>query len=191
VPDDALFSAEFAEGDDTAGGSDNAARASMRQLRFLAAAGTVLLAGAVVTACAGAPPQSTVVMALTPAPMVAQPAPEVDPMLTQQACAAAALSAGNSTLVFHDEMAVIEKAAAEDDTGAMVAAADQIQRAFVQLAKGLETMSKRPLDGPVRAAFSAASKSLSEISSATYTGSTADINKRLSEVSASLALVCH
>jgi hypothetical protein len=163
----------------------------MRQLRFMAAAGTVLLAGAVATACAGAPAQSTVVMALTPAPMVAQPAPVVDPMLTEQACAAAALSAGNSTMVFHDEMAVIEKAAAQDDTGTMVAAADQIQRAFVQLAKGLETMSKRPLDAPVRAAFKAASTSLSEISSTTYTGSTADINKRLSDVSASLALVCH
>jgi len=157
----------------------------------MAAAGTVLLAGAVATACAGAPAQSTVVMALTPAPMVAQPAPVVDPMLTEQACAAAALSAGNSTMVFHDEMAVIEKAAAQDDTGTMVAAADQIQRAFVQLAKGLETMSKRPLDAPVRAAFKAASTSLSEISSTTYTGSTADINKRLSDVSASLALVCH
>jgi hypothetical protein len=162
----------------------------MRQLRLFAASGTVALTAVLVAACSPGPARPMVMMVPTPRPVVVTPTPTVDPMLTQQACAAAALSAADSTQVFHTQMARIEKAAALDDTGTMVTAADTIQRAFVELAKGLESMSKRPLSPPVRAVFSAASKSLSEISSTTYAGSTADINARLSDVSASLTQVC-
>ena len=169
----------------------------MPRLKLPMAAGAVVLAAAVATGCTGAPahtslagpvdvPQSSADVPATAAPI----AGAVDPTLTWQACTAAALSAADSTRLFHSQMAVIERAAADDDTAALIAAANLIQRSFVQLAHGLAVLSTKPLSPEVAQALKAAAQSMTEISSNTYAGSTADISSRLSDLTNSVLTAC-
>ena len=126
--------------------------------------------------------------AATPTPTPAPTAAPVD--LTLQACTAAAISAVDSTRLFHNQMAVIEQAAADDDTAALIAAANRIQRSFVQLAQGLSTLSTKPLRPDVAETLREAARSMTEISSSTYAGSTADINSRLTDLTTSVLTAC-
>jgi hypothetical protein len=110
--------------------------------------------------------------------------------LTRQACTAAAISAADSTRLFHNQMAVIEQAAADDDTAALIAAANRIQRSFVQLAQGLSTLSTKAMSPEVAQALRDAARSMTEISSSAYGGSTADINTRLTDMTTSVLTAC-
>jgi hypothetical protein len=162
----------------------------MRQVKLMAAGCVVALSAVMVAACApAATPEAGPAPGAHPVWASVPPAP-ADPVLTGQACAAAAISAASSSQLFRDKMAAIETAAAQDDAAAMVAAADDIQLTFVELAHGLAALSKRPLSPAVRAALTKASAALTEISSNTYVGTTADISQRLAEVSATLVAAC-
>jgi hypothetical protein len=172
-------------------------RASMRQLRLPLAAGVVVLAAIVATGCTGGPPRAGLARNVEDRPSASMSAPVVlaspgtfDPLLTRQACTAAALSAFDSTRLFHSQMAVIERAAADDDTATLIAAANLIQRSFVQLAHGLALLSHRPLSPEVAQALREASQTVTEISSNTYAGSTADISSRLADVTTSVLTAC-
>jgi hypothetical protein len=174
----------------------------MRRLKLPMAAGAVVLAAAVASGCTTAATTTTTTTAHSELAAAAneRPSPDatadvpaasgVDPMLTRQACTAAAISAVDSTRLFHNQMAVIEQAAADDDTAALIAAANLIQRSFVQLAKGLAVLSTKPLTPEVAQAFREAARSMTEISSNTYAGSTADINTRLTDLTTSVLTAC-
>jgi hypothetical protein len=161
------------------------------------AAGAVLLEAAVASGCTTTTTVHSELAAAAnerpglDAPITPAPSPgAVDPMLTRQACTAAAISAADSTRLFHNQMAVIEQAAADDDTAALIAAANRIQRSFVQLAQGLSTLSTKALSPEVAQALRDAARSMTEISSSTYGGSTADINTRLTELTTSVLTAC-
>jgi hypothetical protein len=172
-------------------------RASMRQVKLPMAAGVVVLAAVVVTACTGTPSRSGLSNTVEDRPSASVSGPVVlpgarafDPLLTQQACTAAALSAFDSTRLFHSQMAVIERAAADDDTATLIAAANLIQRSFVQLAHGLAQLSHRQLSPEVAQALQEASQTVTEISSNTYAGTTADISSKLADVTTSVLTAC-
>jgi hypothetical protein len=163
-------------------------------LKLPMAASAVVLAAAVATGCTGTPahpglaaPVEVRASARVPA---AVPVGAVDPLLTRQACTAAALSAADSTRLFHSQMDVIERAAADDDTATLIAAANLIQRSFVQLAHGLAVLSNKPLSPEVALALKQAAQSMTEISSNTYAGSTADISTRLTDLTNSVLTAC-
>jgi hypothetical protein len=167
----------------------------MRRLKLPMAAGVVVLAAAVASGCTTT---STVHSELAAAanerpgpdaPITVTPSP-VPVDLTRQACTAAAVSAADSTRLFHNQMAVIEQAAADDDTAALIAAANRIQRSFVQLAQGLSTLSTKAQSPEVALALRDAARSMTEISSSTYGGSTADINTRLTDMTTSVLTAC-
>ena len=134
-------------------------RDPMRRLKLPMAAGAVVLAAAVASGCTATTTTTTAATAHSELSVAANERPGldapastdvpvasgIDPLLTRQACTAAAISAGDSTRLFHNQMAVIEQAAADDDTAALIAAANLIQRSFVQLAKGLAVLSTKPL----------------------------------------------
>jgi hypothetical protein len=166
----------------------------MRRLTLPTAASVVVLAAAVATACTAPPARTSLTVHATERPRfdisVDLPPNAVDPMLTRQACTAAALSAVDSTRLFHNQMAVIERAAADDDTGTLIAAANRIQRSFVQLAQGLSTLSTKPLSPSVAEALREAAATVTEISSNTYGGSTADISARLADLTSSVLTAC-
>jgi hypothetical protein len=169
----------------------------MRRLKLPMAAGAVLLAAAVASGCTTPPTVHSELAApanerpgLDATTAVPLPSGAVDPMLTRQACTAAAISAADSTRLFHNQMAVIERAAADDDTAALIAAANRIQRSFVQLAHGLSMLSTKPLSPEVAQAMRDAARSMTEISSSTYAGSTADINTRLTDLTTSVLTAC-
>jgi hypothetical protein len=171
----------------------------MRRLKLPVAAGVVVLASIVATGCSGAPARTGLAAAVEERPSGSVSAPVAlpsasagafDPLLTQQACTAAALSAFDSTRLFHNQMAVIEQAAADDDTAKLIAAANLIQRSFVQLAHGLALLSHRPLSPEVAQALLTASQTVTEISSNTYAGSTADISSKLADVTAAVLTAC-
>jgi len=169
----------------------------MRRLKLPMAAGAVLLAAAIASGCTSTTTMHSELAAAAnerpdaDAPVVVTPsAVAVDPTLTREACIAAAISAADSTRLFHNQMAVIERAAADDDTAALIAAATRIQRSFVQLAQGLSTLSTKPLSPEVAQALRDASRSMTEISSSTYAGSTADINSRLTDLTTSVLTAC-
>ena len=179
-------------------------RDPMRRLKLPMAAGAVVLAAAVASGCTATTTTTTAATAHSELSVAANERPGldapastdvpvaggIDPLLTRQACTAAAISAVDSTRLFHNQMAVIEQAAADDDTAALIAAANLIQRGFVQLAKGLAVLSTKPLSPGVVEAFRAAARSMTEISSNTYAGSTADINTRLTDLTTSVLTAC-
>jgi hypothetical protein len=164
----------------------------MRRLKLPMAAGmVVVLAAAVATGCAATPLRTAdLARAANERPALDAPDGTTDPTLTQQACTAAALSTVDSTRLFNNQMAVIERAAADDDTRRMIAAANRIQLSFVQLAQGLAVLSAKPVNPEVAQTLRAGSQAMSEISSNTYAGSTADINTRLTELTASVLTAC-
>jgi hypothetical protein len=174
----------------------------MRRLKLPMAAGAVVLAATVASGCTTTTTTTTTAHSELSVAANERPgldatasadvpvATGVDPMLTRQACTAAAISAVDSTRLFHNQMAVIEQAAADDDTAALIAAANLIQRSFVQLAKGLAVLSTKPLSPEVALAFREAARSMTEISSNTYAGSTADINTRLTALTTSVLTAC-
>jgi hypothetical protein len=172
-------------------------RASMRRWKLPMAAGVVVLAATVATGCTGAPARTGLITHVEERPSASASAPVVvpspgafDPLLTQQACTAAALSTFDSTRLFHSQMAVIERAAADDDTATLIAAANLIQRSFVQLAHGLALLSHRSLSPEVAQALQEASQTVTEISSNTYAGSTADVSTKLADVTTSVLTAC-
>jgi hypothetical protein len=113
-----------------------------------------------------------------------------DPILTQQVCAAAAILTGDGARLYNDELAVLEKAAAQGDQATLVEAAEKIQKKFVQLADGLSELSKRSISPKLKAALLEASAALTEIASQTYAGTTSDIKDRLASLGTSFVPVC-
>jgi hypothetical protein len=87
-------------------------------------------------------------------------------------------------------LAVLEAAAAKGDQAAMVAAAELIQKKFLDLAASLATLSQKFVDSDVKDALTAASATLKEISSESYPGTTQDTQKRLGDVAATFAKAC-
>jgi len=166
----------------------------MRRLKLPMAAGVVVLAAAIASGCTTTTTVHSELAAANErpgpdAPITVTPSP-VPVDLTRQACTAAAVSAADSTRLFHNQMAVIEQAAADDDTAALIAAANRIQRSFVQLAQGLSTLSTKAQSPEVALALRDAARSMTEISSSTYGGSTADINTRLTDMTTSVLTAC-
>src|SRR5215475_3979122 len=171
--------------------------APMRRLALPMTVSVVVVALAVATACSAAPARSSFAMTATTAterrPSIDAtdlPPSAAEPTLTQEACTAAALSAADSTRLFNNQMAVIEQAAADDDTGALIAAANRIQRSFVQLAQGLSTLSTKPVNPEVAQTLREAAATVTEISSNTYGGSTADISARLADLTSAVLTAC-
>lgn len=113
-----------------------------------------------------------------------------DPILTQQVCAAAAILTGDGARLYNDELAVLEKAAAQGDQATLVEAAEKIQKKFVQLADGLGALSKRSISPKLKTTLIEASAALTEIASQTYAGTTSDIKDRLTSLGASFVPVC-
>jgi hypothetical protein len=172
-------------------------RASIRGVKLPMAAGVIVLAAIVATGCTEAPSRARMAAAVPERPAASVSAPVVlpspaafDPLLTQEACTAAALSAFDSTRLFQSQMAVIERAAADDDTATLIAAANLIQLSLVQLAHGLALLSHRPLSPEVAQTLREASQTVTEISSNTYAGSTADISTKLADVTTSVLTAC-
>ena len=159
----------------------------MRRLKLPLAMGAVVVAAAVGTACTNPPTTATLASAPSASP---DSLFAYDPWLTQQACTAAALTTADSARLFRNQMALIEKAAAEDNPSALVAAASVVQRSFVDLAEGLAFLARKPVSPQVAAALSDVSASFAEISSNTYVGSTSDISTRLSQLTAAVVRAC-
>lgn len=166
----------------------------MPRVWALAAAVAAVFAAAACTVRPAPQPQPAPTAApTTSAPAVAlatPPASPGDPAVTKQVCVTATAAAVEATKVFTDQIALLEAAAAKDDRTAMVAAAEAIQKELVELAASLATLSQQQVSPAVRSALTDGYAVLKEISSESYPGTAADIQKRLSDLAAGFAKTC-
>lgn len=161
----------------------------MRRVLACAAVATVVFAAGACTGDSQAGPSQPTTSASAGLGTTLPPAPG-DPGVTRQTCTAAIKVATAGTKVFNDQLAALEKAAAKGDQTAMVAAAEAINKEFLAMASALGALSQKTVSPSVKAALTDASAALSDIASETYTGTMADIKKKLTELGASFTKAC-
>lgn len=146
--------------------------------------------------CQGSDPTTTAMPTISPSESVspspsASPTPSpLDPAVTSDVCSLAAAANASTTRVFNDQIAALERAAADENQAGMVAAAETINRQFVSLAAILTQLSERPVSPELKTVLTEIAEALTDMSSLSYTGTTVDIRKKLLDFAAAFTSTC-
>jgi hypothetical protein len=159
----------------------------MRRVLELTAVAAAILAVAGCAPPGATPAPAMVSVAAAPTPTLPPPG---DPLVTRQVCTVATAAAADGSKTINDEIAAIELAAAEGDQTAMVSAAEEIQKTFLNLSTSLRFLSQMSVSPAVRAALLQGTVELAEITSVSYAGSTTDIQRSLTDLVAAFRRAC-
>jgi uroporphyrinogen-III decarboxylase len=110
--------------------------------------------------------------------------------VNRQVCAAAAAAAADGLTIFDAQMSALELAAAHNDETTMIASATLIRDKLVEVAATLAALSHRSTSAPVTAMLARASRTLHEMSSESYEGTSADQRRTLAEIATTFAEAC-
>ena len=121
----------------------------------------------------------------------ASPTPTpVDPAATVEVCGLATAATQTTTTIFNEQIAAIEEAAARNDQGAMVTAAEAINQQFVSLGNTFTQLVKRRISPELRVVLTDIATALEQMSSLSYTGTTVDIRKKLLDFTSAIDAAC-
>jgi hypothetical protein len=117
-------------------------------------------------------------------------APPIDPEITREVCTLATAATNGATSIFNDRIAALEQAAAGNDQASMVAAAEAINRQFLQFSANLTQLAAYPISPELKTVLTDIITALNQMSSLSYTGTTVDIRKKLLDFAAAFTRVC-
>ncbi|HLT11667.1 MAG TPA: hypothetical protein VK028_12845 [Micromonosporaceae bacterium] len=163
----------------------------MRRVVGLAGLG-VLLAMAV--ACTNQPPAAPVGNTQSPSPTASatpSPTPTPDPFITNQICDEAKQAIAAASAVINEQLALLEKAAADGDQAGMVQAAEAINTQFTSLSDRFATQAKVASVSPaVQDALADVSAALAEMASPRYVGTQVDIKRKMIDFEIAFVRAC-